>query len=548
MHFKQWRKHGEHWIWLNALATAICLLMVFGLIGFIMVRGLAYFWPSDIVQYQYTADNQSQTIAGEEVESIWVSNQSGSMEGFVGTQKRQRIKLKVGNRDIYGTDFRWVWADGISAISYPPDYVALEREEWGNFYGRIEALLDAKGNIRADSSYESLAALLPTIRDYRHRIAAITRQEMNAINASHEKIRLEQRGYELDGALSAKRLEDITARKAELDALYLQTEERLNALQTKFNDLGAVRMQAANGEVKDIPLNQIYKVWRPNSMSLLSKMLGYWGNIWSFLSETPREANTEGGVFPAIFGTVIMVFLMTIITTPLGVIAAIYISEYAKQGAVIRLVRICVNNLAGVPSVVYGVFGLGFFVYFIGGGIDSLLYKEALPAPTFGSPGILWASVTLALLTLPVVIVSAEEGFARIPKTVREGSMALGATKFETIFKVLLPMSTPAIMTGVILAIARAAGEVAPLMLVGVVKLAPDLVIDATAPFIHLDRKFMHLGFHIYDVGFQSPNVDASTPLVFATAFLLLLIIIVLNITAIMIRNRLRERYKQLEI
>jgi phosphate transport system permease protein len=242
-----------------------------------------------------------------------------------------------------------------------------------------------------------------------------------------------------------------------------------------------------------------------------------------------------------------MVLVMSVMVTPLGIIAAVYLREYAKEGPLVRMIHIAVNNLAGVPSIVYGVFGLGFFVYFMGGSIDQLFYPEALPAPTFGTPGLMWASLTLALLTLPVVIVSTEEGLARIPSSIREGSLALGATKLETLWRTILPMASPAMMTGLILAVARAAGEVAPLMLVGVVKLAPSLPLDGNFPFLHLDRKFMHLGFHIYDVGFQSPNVEAARPLVYATALLLVVVIILLNITSITIRNHLREKYRALE-
>jgi phosphate transport system permease protein len=282
-------------------------------------------------------------------------------------------------------------------------------------------------------------------------------------------------------------------------------------------------------------------------MNVFSK-IGHWlMKAWEFVSTDPREANTEGGIFPAIFGTVMMVLLMSVFVTPFGILAALYLREYAKQGAVTQIIRIAVNNLAGVPSIVYGMFGLGFFVYFLGANIDQLFYAESLPAPTFGTPGILWSSLTLAILTLPVVIVATEEGLARIPRSLREASLALGATKAETLWKVVLPMASPAMMTGLILAIARAAGEVAPLMLVGVVKLAPSLPLDGNVPFLHLERKFMHLGFHIYDVGFQSPNIEAARPLVYATAFLLVLVIILLNVSAIRIRNRLRERYKALE-
>ncbi len=239
-----------------------------------------------------------------------------------------------------------------------------------------------------------------------------------------------------------------------------------------------------------------------------------------------------------------MVILMSIIVTPFGVLAAIYLREYAKDGPLLRIIRISVYNLAGVPSIVYGVFGLGFFVYILGGNIDQLFYAESLPSPTFGTPGLFWASLTLALLTLPVVIVSTEEGLSRIPSTIRMGSLALGATKSETLWKVVVPLATPAMMTGLILSIARAAGEVAPLMLVGVVKLAPTLPVDGNFPFVHLDQKIMHLGFHVYDVGFQSPNVEASRPLLYATALVLVLLIVVLNMAAIHLRNKLREKYR----
>jgi phosphate transport system permease protein len=228
---------------------------------------------------------------------------------------------------------------------------------------------------------------------------------------------------------------------------------------------------------------------------------------------------------------------------PFGVIAAVYLREYAKGGVIVRLVRIAVNNLAGVPSIVFGVFGLGFFVYLIGGTVDQFFHPEALPTPTYGTGGILWASLTLALLTVPVVIVSAEEGLAAVPKAVREGSLALGATKFETLWRVVLPAAAPGILTGLILALSRAAGEVAPLMIVGMVKLAPSLPLDGNFPFVHFERKFMHLGFHIYDVGFQSPNVEAAKPLVFATALLLILVVLSTNLLAILVRNHLRQKY-----
>jgi phosphate transport system permease protein len=208
----------------------------------------------------------------------------------------------------------------------------------------------------------------------------------------------------------------------------------------------------------------------------------------------------------------------------------------------VRSVRVAVNNLAGVPSIVFGVFGLGFFVYTLGGAIDGALFADRLPTPTFGTGGILWASLTLALLTVPVVVVATEEALASVPRSLREASLALGATKWQTLWKVVLPGATPGILTGLILAMARGAGEVAPLMLTGVVKLAPAMPLDGQFPYFHFDRKFMHLGFHIYDVGFQSPNSEAAKPMVYMTALLLLFVVVALNLFALRLRRRLRER------
>lgn len=300
----------------------------------------------------------------------------------------------------------------------------------------------------------------------------------------------------------------------------------------------------ASGTEKAIAGSEIVRFYHPNRMSIFSKSAFYLRKVVELLTTWPREANTEGGLFPAIVGTVMMIVLMSIFSFPLGVVAGVYLREYAKEGPVVRLVRIAVNNLAGIPSIVYGIFGLGFFVYGVGGALDQLFFSSRLPAtPTFGTGGILWASLTLALLTVPVVIVSTEEAFAAIPQTIREGSLSLGATKFQTLTRVLLPMASPGIMTGFILSMARAAGEVAPLMITGVVKLAPALPIDGQFPFLHLDRKFMHLGFHIYDVGFQSPNAEAARPMVFVTTLLLVLIVLLLSATAIWLRNSMRKRY-----
>lgn len=303
-----------------------------------------------------------------------------------------------------------------------------------------------------------------------------------------------------------------------------------------------LQLATASGQTLSLPLANVLSAQAPNAMTWGQKAHAWGEGVWRFLSEGPRAANTGGGVWPAIFGTVLMVILMSVMVTPFGVLAAIYLNEIAHQGRLTRFVRIGVRNLAGVPSIVYGVFGLGVFVYGIGGSIDEWFFSDTLPSPTFGTGGLLWASLTLALLTLPVVIVATEEGLARIPEAQREGAVALGATRLEMLTRIVLPMATPAMLTGVILAIARAAGEVAPLMLVGVAKLAPQMPVDSEFPYLHLERKFMHLGYHLFDTAFHGEDVQAAIPLVYATALLLVLIVLVLNLTAIFLRHYLRRQ------
>jgi len=455
-----------------------------------------------------------------------------------------RHLLKLGNRDVTGRDFTYFVADFMGEWTYPEQIAVLERREWGDFYGIPIRLLE-HGQVIAerDTLWSDLQARVARSNRLFDEIRAIERGEIGKINFRLERVRLDQRRAELRGTLTPELERELAQRRDALNAEYAGLQDRLNALLADVKR-DSLTLQVADGKEVTIGLEKIVNAWQPNNMSIPAKLGFYVRSFIGFLLDDPREANTEGGIFPAIFGTVVMVFVMSIIVTPFGVLAAIYLREYAKQGPLLRAIRISVYNLAGVPSIVFGVFGLGFFVYVLGGSIDSVFFPEALPAPTFGTPGLFWASLTLALLTLPVVIVSTEEGLARIPSTIRQGSLALGATKGETLWKVVVPLATPAMMTGLILAIARAAGEVAPLMLVGVVKLAPTLPIDGNFPFIHLERKIMHLGFHIYDVGFQSPHAEAAEALVYATALILVLLIIALNLSAITIRNHLREKYR----
>lgn len=549
---KTWFDSGKPWVWLNAGAVSISLVMVVGLLLLIAVRGLSHFWPADIKQISYQEPGQeSITLIGEKVDHESVPAARLAISGVElpeGQDFAQRTLLKVGNRDYFGLDFRWINDTWIQDVTYPEGLLAVERREWGNFYGYL-VNVKQQGEVVADgdNAWEAFQQRLERSNDLVSEIKSIEKGEIGKINHGIEELRLHERRLQLDnvaeGTLPYREIEE---EEAVFEQRYAKLREQLDTLYGDLNrDQITIRM--SNDKEVEIPLAKVVQAYKPNGMSITEKFGQYFHHVWEFVSGDPREANTEGGIFPAIFGTVMMVIIMAIMVTPFGVIAAVYLKEYAKQGPVIRLIRIAVNNLAGVPSIVYGVFGLGFFVYFVGGSIDELLFQAKLPSPTFGSPGLLWASLTLAILTVPVVIVATEEGLSRIPRAIREGSLALGATKAETLWRTVLPMAAPAMMTGLILAVARAAGEVAPLMMVGVVKLAPALPVDNIAPYLHLDRQFMHLGFHIYDVGFQSPNVEAARPLVYATAFLLVLIIIVLNMAAIGIRNRLRESYKATE-
>ena len=551
---KNWFASGEPWVWMNAAAVAISIIAVVGLLGLIAVRGLAHFWPAEVLQVTYLDGAEEHVVLGEQVESELIpfdryqeASAGRDTQRAQGLVDVERTLFKVGNRRTTPPDFRWIYSHDIAATSIPREVFVLERTEWGNAYGFLESITD-RGEVIAsgEQAAQAFAARLNRATELREDIAGLEGSELNRINYELEQLRLKERGLALAGSDSPQALAEIDAQRQSLNADYELAEASLREYHEALQS-ASITLRLAGGQLVDINLAEIIRAWQPNSMSVVDKLSHYASSVVLFLTDEPREANTEGGIFPAIFGTVLMVLLMSVLVTPFGVIAAIYLREYARQGTFVRLIRIAVNNLAGVPSIVYGVFGLGFFVYFIGGSLDELFYPEALPSPTFGTPGLVWASLTLALLTVPVVVVSTEEGLTRIPRSLREGSLALGATKAETLFRVILPMASPSILTGVILAIARAAGEVAPLMLVGVVKLAPTLPLDGNFPFIHLERKFMHLGFHIYDVGFQSPNVEAARPLVFATALLLVLIIVVLNLTAIMLRNRLEQRYRGVE-
>jgi len=506
---------GDAMISLTAGALAANLLLVFGLVALVAVNGLGHFWQADLVSFEL---RDGGTLLGEIADRELDRDEQG--------QPRERLRVAVGNRDLGGSDFRWIDVADIAAQTRPADAGVLEREEWGRFYGYPVAIRRGEETLvaGAEAVWAALPERLSEKRAAREATIAPLDAEIRSLNAQIESAR---RAGEDSAELQASYEEVAAARAAR--AAELVADELV--------------MRSAEGREQTVSLAHVVRAVPANALGTSGKLRLYASRLWEFLSGNPRESNTEGGIFPAIFGTVLMVLLTSLAVAPFGVLTALYLREYAHQGLIVRSVRIAVNSLAGVPSIVFGVFGLGFFVYLVGGSIDSLFFSDVLPTPTFGTGGILWASLTLALLTVPVVVVATEEGLAAVPRVVREGSLALGATKFETLLRVVLPAALPGVLTGLILAMARAAGEVAPLMIVGMVKLAPSLPLDGEFPFLHLERKFMHLGFHIYDVGFQSPNIEAVRPLVFATALLLILVVLSTNLTAIVVRNRLRRKY-----
>ena len=534
-------RRGDPAIWFTGTGLGICLLMITSMIGLILVNGLGFFWPKPLTRLTL-ADGTA--LLGEVVARETIPYHGGS------GPPPSRIQIKLGNRDLSGADFRWIDESAIKSQSLPADAIYVERREYGPFIGTPVRLTAGDKEVATgpEAVWRALSPLIDKAGEDRDRIRDIERNEFGPINAAIEEERLALRAEELRAARGEA--VDVAAARAERERRLSDLKEDYARAETRLSELveqasrTRVTFAAADGTEKELATIDIFRAYMANQLSFAGRARVYAGRLWEFLSGEPRESNTEGGIFPAIFGTVMMVIIMSMLAVPFGVLAALYLREYAKQGLLVRLVRIGVNNLAGVPSIVFGVFGLGFFVYFVGGAIDQAFYAESLPTPTFGTGGLLWASLTLGLLTVPVVIVASEEALAAVPRSMREASLATGATKFQTICRVVLPAAAPGILTGLILAMARGAGEVAPLMITGVVKLAPDMPLDGIAPFVHLERKFMHLGYHIYDVGFQSPNVEAAKPMVYATTILLLVIVVALNLTAIIVRNHLRKRYQ----
>jgi phosphate transport system permease protein len=543
---------GEPFVWIMGAALVAGLAMITGFLAFIAYVGALTFWPAPI---ELVTRTDGKVIAGEvfrteryrvpdDVVAAATPDARAKIEADGGNA--ERTLYRVGNYDIFGEDFVWVAEFDKKSVALPKDLYFVERVEWGPFVGRIKDL-DLAGTVTPAPSFAELAAAHSAAEARRKEIERVDKVEIAGINHDIEALRLDAKRVELDYGAGSPEAQaanaELARRTQELQARYATLEEQVGRLRQQ-DDAVKVTLEAVDGQSKTLPVSRVMRLYPANDLSEPQKWSIYLSRWAEFIVAPPREANTEGGVFPALVGTLTMMVLLSLAVAPFGVITALYLREYAKQGYLVSFIRICVNNLAGVPSIVYGVFGLGFFCYIVGASIDDLFFPEKLPTPTFGTGGMLWASLTLALLTVPVVIVATEEALAAVPRSMREGSLACGASKWQTIARIVLPRAAPGIMTGLILAMARGAGEVAPLMIVGVVKLAPELPIDLSFPFVHLERSFMHLGFHIYDVGFQSRNSEAGRPMVFVTTLLLISLVLLLNAFAIYIRGRLKRAYQ----
>jgi len=534
---------GEPMVWLLGVGQVIASLMIVGLLGFLLIRGFATFWPKPL-QLVETADGLQLLGEPTRADVFRPMREEGAAQAAA---PRERRLLRTGNFDFYGDDYKWIFEDEIRTDELPADAVALERLEYGAFFGYVTEYR-TDGEALASGREEAFALLQERragVREQWDEVRELEKHELGAQFQKIEKQRLALRAAELKhGAESAPYadLQQAQARaRIEIDAKIAEIGTRVTALKAEMMS-DTILIEEIGGATKELQVWEVVRAYRPNELGFFGCLGVYFSRWWEFLSAEPRESNQEGGVFPAIFGTVLMTMIMALLVTPLGVIAALYLREYAKQGFLVSMVRIAVNNLAGVPSIVFGVFGLGFFCYVVGGSIDSIFYPEHAPSPVFGTPGLMWASLTLALLTLPVVIVATEEALSSVPRSLREAAYACGASKWQVIRRVVLPKASPGIMTGVILAMARGAGEVAPLMITGVVKLAPELPVSGEFPFIHLERTIMHLGFHIYDLGFQSRNAEAAKPMVFTTTLLLICIIVLMNVAVISLRTRLKRK------
>jgi phosphate transport system permease protein len=552
--------HGEPLLWLTGGALVISLAMIICLLALVLYQGFDTFWPQPVVEVKTSNGSiyMGELSRPEDFrpsEAFFkglpedVAKRARAEMADADGQLHRRL-LRSGNYDLTNTHFHWIEDCQITSESRPEWAIVVERLSWGRFYGIPVAFVEdekevATGAEQAWAKYDELHAAAR--KRWKERVT-LEKHELGVISHRKYLASLEVKEAELDYGKSSPQ---YAAAEKVVNKVQHEAEQATAEVLAKIDKLKAenarqqLKLKTAQGQEKLIQLDEIVRAYPANQLGWADKVSLYFSRWGEFVWDDPREANSEGGVFPAIFGTVMMTLLMSIAVVPFGVLAALYLREYAQPGLMVSMIRIAINNLAGVPSIVFGVFGLGFFCYVMGASIDQLFFRAALASnvPTFGTGGLLWASLTLAILTLPVVIITTEEALAAVPGSMREGSYACGASKWQTIQRIVLPRALPGIMTGMILAMARGAGEVAPLMLVGAVKLAPELPVDGIAPFIHAQRSFMHLGFHLFDLGFQSSNSEAAKPMVYTTTLLLIGIIAFLNIAAVWLRARLRRKF-----
>ncbi|MCU0233481.1 MAG: phosphate ABC transporter permease PstA [Thermoanaerobaculales bacterium] len=526
--------HGGAGVLTTALATLLVLLMLAVLLWVVAANAAVWFWPAPVWELELADGSR---VVGE------IVRREPARDGGLGP-----LLLKVGNRELGGDDHLAVDEAAIIVRRRPQDAVAIERSVGGEALGRFLSCRSLEGEAVPPGDDQALAAALAA--------AAAERRALRRERARHARVRRPlteaEHAFERLRRSSAADAHDLADAERAAATLREQLRPRLETLEAAIRErerrlAGAAVILDTGAVSLEVGMATVERLTWSNRLGPLQRALHAAGSALRFLFSAPREANTEGGVFPALFGTVLMVLLMSVAVMPLGVLAAVYLHEYAGDGPLQWVADRAIHNLAGVPSIVFGMFGLAFFVYGVGGAVDRSLFADELPSPTFGTGGILWASLTLAVLTIPVVVVATREGLQAVPSSWREGARALGANRLQTLLQIVLPAALPGILTGLILAISRAAGEVAPLMLTGAVKLAPALPVDGEPPFLHLHRKFMHLSFHVYDVSMQSPNIEAAKPMAFASTLLLLVLVVVVNLTAILVRRRVRAAYRVLE-
>lgn len=547
------RAQAEPLVWGTGGALILALVMIIGLLIFIFCEGMATFWPRQIQQMTLVG---GKVALGEVLEqenykpdSSFFANQSPELKPLLTAAAAEhdgelQRSLVRGSNSSGNRDDAWHWDAAITETTIPMDAVVVERTEESRIYGIFEGLrVDSQTITDPDAAWAKYEELHGPALASHETVKKLEKYELGRVNRAAKQTDLLAKKLGPTDSQVTERRANEAAERHDIEARI--AVERKNYAQDSLL-LRIYTGQNAEGILKEVPLREIIRVVAPNRAGLGSKLGTYVARWWEFVSSAPRDANMEGGVFPCIWGTVMMTLFMSLLVSPFGVLAALYLREYAQPGPIVSMIRIAINNLAGVPSIVFGAFGLVFFCYWIGKPIDRIFFADETAAnvATFGKGGLLWASLTMALLTLPVVIVATEEALAAVPNSMREGSYACGAGKWQTIRRIVLPRALPGIMTGLILAMARGAGEVAPLMLVGVMQTAPELPVDTVPPYVHLERGFMHLSYHIYSVGYSSQNTDAAKPLVMTATLLLITIITTLNVVAVWMRNQLRRRYQ----